>query len=447
MRRLTRAEYLRACATAGVVAPAFLFRPYGSSSRYRAYQFQRIKKLIHHAYQRTVFYRRRYDEAGVSPRDFRDLSDLPRFPTTTKEELVAAIRAGEMGGGSQRRRGIESVSSGSSGRVITVTHDVSDIHAYAAGRYRILDMTGRFRPWDRTLYIYTSEFPARSFFGLYPSWFVSTLNDLADTIRRIQEIRPSMLCVYPSRLVEIAARLDAADARALELKLISVNSETSSKTQRAALANHFGCPVLDEYSTEELGWTAAECAFGETHVWEDMAHLEILERDRDRPVTAGEQGEIVGTNLHNFATPFIRYRQGDLGSLHKSSCRCGRTFRALRDLVGRSNDAFHFDSGTVSPAYLLDSVYALLLNQRFPIADFCLLQESRNGVAFQYSVPERETAAPDLGSRIEQGLAALLPSGVAVRAELTAQMHKTASGKRNPIVSLVADRAREAIRV
>lgn len=445
MRRLTRAEYLRACATAGIVAPAFFFRPYGSLSRYRAYQLRRLKKLIHHAYHHTAFYKRLYDDAGVSPRDLRELRDLRRFPTTAKGELVAAIRSGSMG--SQRRRGIESVSSGSSGRVITVTHDVSDIHAYAAGRFRILDMTGRFRPWDRTLYIYTSEFPARSFFGMYRSWFVPTLNDLADTICRIQKIRPSMLCVYPSRLVQIAARLDAADARALRLKLISVNSETSSKTQRAALANHFGCPVLDEYSTEELGWTAAECAFGETHVWEDMAYLEILERDRDRPVNTGEQGEIVGTNLHNFATPFIRYRQGDLGSLHQSSCRCGRTFRVLRDLVGRSNDAFHFDSGTVSPAYLLDSVYALLLNQRFPIADFCLLQESRNGVAFQYSVPERETAAPDLGSRIEQSLAALLPSGVAVRAELTAQMHKTASGKRNPIVSLVADGAREATRV
>lgn len=445
MRRLTPAEYLRACATAAVVAPGFLTRPYGSAARYRAYQVRRIRRLIDHAYHTTAFYNRRYREAGVSPDDFRVLSDLERFPTTTKEELVEAIRDGEMGGRSRRRTGIESVSSGSSGRVITVTHDVPDIHAYAAGRFRILNMTGRLRPWDRTLYIYTSEFPARSFFGMYPSWFVPTLHDLRDTIRRIRQVRPGVLCVYPSRLLEIAARLDASEARALGLKLISVNSETSSRDQRSALAGHFGCPVLDEYSTEELGWTAAECAFGESHVWEDMAFLEILDPERDRLVQNGAQGEIVGTNLHNFATPFIRYRQGDLASLHESTCRCGRTFRAIRDLVGRCNDAFHFDHGTVSPAYLLDSVYSLLLNERYPIADFCLIQESRNGVLFQYSVPRRQAAPPDLGPSIERSLSVLLPAGVTVRAVHTAYMYKTASGKRNPIVSLVRNGAREAV--
>lgn len=92
MRRLTRGEYLRACVAAAVVAPGFLVRPYGSAARYRAYQVRRIKRLIHHAYNATTFYHRRYREAGVSPDDFQDLGDLERFPTTTKEELVEALR-------------------------------------------------------------------------------------------------------------------------------------------------------------------------------------------------------------------------------------------------------------------------------------------------------------------------------------------------------------------
>ena len=442
MRRLTRGEYLSACLTAAAVAPGFLARPYLSVHNYRRYQERRIRRLLFHAYDRTEFYRRLYDRAGVSPADFRALEDLRHFPTTTKEQLVAAIEAGELG---PRRDGIESVSSGSSGRVIRVTHHVPDIHAYAAGRFRILNINGRLRPWDRTVYIYTSEFPARSFFGLYPSSFIPTLNDLDDTIRRLQSLRPRVLCVYPSRLIEIAARLDRGAARALGIALISVNSETSSREQRATLADHFGCPVLDEYSTEELGWTAAECAHGQLHVWEDMARLEILRLDTDEAPEHGEAGEIVGTNLHNFATPFIRYRQGDLGELNDVACPCGRNFRVLRNLVGRCNDAFHFESESVSPAYLLDAVYSLLLEERFPIADFCLIQTAGDAVRFEYT--PRGVSAPELDVAIADSLATLLPSGIHVEAVPRTALFKTATGKRNPIVSLVRGSSREPAHV
>ncbi len=434
MRRFTVVEYVRACAAAAVVAPVILARPYVSRERWRRYQENRIAKLLRHAWEHTAFYRRKYDSAGVSPADFRRLEDLERFPTVTKGELVTAMHAGELG---LSRNGIDSVSSGSTGQVITVTHRISDTHAYAAGRYRILNMTGRLRPWSRTLNIYTSAFPANSFFGLYRSWFVRTTHDLDDTIARLRDVRPHVLCVYPSRLMELAARLDRRDARALGVHVISVNSEWSSRAQRDGMADHFGCPVLDEYSTEELGWTAAECAAGAMHVWEDMAYLETLRPDADAAVATGEPGELVGTNLHNFATPFIRYRQADSASLHDSRCACGRTFRTLRNLIGRCNDAFHFSAASASSAYLLDCVYSLLLDDRLPIGDFCLMQDDRDSVRFQYSLARPHTPRPSFDARIATRLTALLPAGVAVRVEETAHMHKTASGKRNPIVSLV----------
>ena len=434
MRRFTPVEYLRACAGAAVVAPAILARPYLGAGRYREYQRARVARLLRHAWDNTAFYRRKYEAAGVSPADFRNLEDLARFPTVTKAELVEAIASGALGA---HRGGIESVSSGSTGRVITVTHRVADTPAYAAGRFRILNMTGRLKPWSRTFYIYTSAFPASSYFGLYRSWIVPTIHDLEDTIARLGAVRPAVLCVYPSRLFEIAARLGRREARALGIELISVNSEMSSPVQRAAMADHFGCPVLDEYSTEELGWTAAECGHGTLHVWEDMARLEILDPGSDEPAADDAVGEIVGTNLHNFATPFIRYRQGDSASLHERTCACGRSFRAMDHLVGRSNDAFRFASRAVSPAFLLDSVYSLLLDDRYPIADFCLIQDSRESVRFQYAVSPTHRASLELSRRIESSLAALLPAGVAVRAEPTTRMLKTTTGKRNPIVSLV----------
>jgi phenylacetate-CoA ligase len=44
-------------------------------------------------------------------------------------------------------------------------------------------------------------------------------------------------------------------------------------------------------------------------VFEDVAYVEILDPDSEKPMPPGERGGIVGTYLHNLAMPFIRYRQ------------------------------------------------------------------------------------------------------------------------------------------
>ena len=52
-----------------------------------ALQLDRLKWTLRHAYENVGFYRRRFDEVGVHPDDLRDLSDLARFPFTTKQDL------------------------------------------------------------------------------------------------------------------------------------------------------------------------------------------------------------------------------------------------------------------------------------------------------------------------------------------------------------------------
>ncbi|MCE9598788.1 MAG: hypothetical protein K8S54_12545 [Spirochaetia bacterium] len=433
MRRFSTGEYLGAALRAAFVAPAYLLRPYRSRAHIERFQFNRIRKLLFHAYTHSEFYRTKYRAAGIHPRDFQSLGDLIHFPTVSKDEMIQAISANALHSNSKFGQGsIESVSSGSSGKVIRVSHNVNETHAYAVGRYRILNMRRNLSPFDKTLYVYTSEFPARSFFGFYRSYFISTLNDITDTIQKIMHIRPAVLCIYPSHLFEIARHIPLTQARGLKLKLISLNSEMSSAAQRAALAEFFGCPVLDEYSTEELGWVAAECSHGTYHVWEDMAYLEILDDSDERRIT----GEIVGTNLHNFATPFIRYRQGDLGTLGTGSCACGRSTIQLTGLLGRRNDSFVLNGQTLTPAYLLDTVYNLLLVDRFPIADFCLIQDAQDSVRMQLVL--QVARADDIASEVKRSLQNLLPSGTRVQVEITNTLLKTLTGKRNPIISLLS---------
>src|SRR4029079_19285362 len=98
---------------------------------------------------------------------------------------------------------------------------------------------------------------------------------------------------------------------------------------RADLGALFQCGVYDEYSTEELTRVAAQCTHGTYHLFEDVAYVETLDPDTGAPTAEVTRGEVVGTYLHNYAMPFIRYRQGDLATIASRSCACGWRFRAL----------------------------------------------------------------------------------------------------------------------
>ncbi|MCB1303307.1 MAG: phenylacetate--CoA ligase family protein [Leptospiraceae bacterium] len=433
MRKFSTSEYLRAATAALIQAPGYLIRPRLSEGSIVRFQEGRIKKLLRHAFHHCEFYRQKYRDHGVQPEDFRSLADLELFPTVSKEELISAMECGALGLPDQAT--IESVSSGSSGRVIRVHHGVRNTSAYAVGRYRILNMTGELMPWSKTLYVYTSEFPARSLFGLFPSRFVSTLNDLHDTLKTIRSYRPHILCIYPSRLIELMSIISAQEGPRLGIRFISLNSETSYIEQRRTMAEFFQCSVLDEYSTEELGWVASECEHGSYHLWEDMCYVEVVEPDADRSAGTGQLGEIVGTNLHNFTTPFIRYRQADLGAIDSQPCHCKRRFRKLQSLVGRKNDAFKFADQILSPSFLLDSVYELLLDGKFPIVDFCMIQEDLSTVRFQYVA--HGDVRNNLESRLEESLRRRFPREISILIERPNTLEKTATGKRNPIISKI----------
>src|SRR5690606_41978378 len=52
-----------------------------------ALQLARLKWSLRHAYENVPHYRKSFDAAGVHPDDLKDLSDLARFPFTTKADL------------------------------------------------------------------------------------------------------------------------------------------------------------------------------------------------------------------------------------------------------------------------------------------------------------------------------------------------------------------------
>jgi len=107
----------------------------------------------------------------------------------------------------------------------------------------------------------------------------------------------------------------------------------------------WGVPVVDAYSSSELGYIALQCPrHPHYHVQAENLLVEILD-DRGQPAFPGEAGRVVATTLHNFATPLIRYWSGDY-AMAGAACPCGRGLPVLERVMGRVRNMLRLPDGT-----------------------------------------------------------------------------------------------------
>lgn len=443
LRRLTAREYLVNVAAAALLGPAYRRREWRSPEATRTWQLARIRRLVERAYDQVPLYREKYDAAGLRPGDVRTWDDVARLPTVTKAEIADGYPGRVVARDTPLERCLLSTSSGTSGQIMTIAHRADRNWAYALATQRLLRWAtgGRYPAWYRQAYIYTSPYPMPHFPLLYPLRFIPTATDLAPMLEALRAFRPHILTCYPSVLRDLLAA-DPGLMRGLRLHGVSVSSEVSTQEERDAWSALLGCPVRDEYSSEELTRMAAQCPAARYHVMEDIAYLEILEPDSDRP--AGGIGEVVGTELHNTTMPFIRYRQGDLARMGAGPCPCGRPSRLLVELAGRANDGFRLaDGGWLSPGFLLDACYRALMAEPDVAAAYRLLQVAHDRADLEV-VPGRAwgESAPD---RLAAVLAAELGGRLAVVVRPVDSLERGPAGKRATIVRLsdhpVADQA------
>lgn len=402
--------------------------PHYSRDEMLAWQFERIQKLVTHAWTHIPFYKNHYNAVDFHPNDLSSWDAFHQLPLVTKDDVIAHYPDQMLRAGYDLDTLIVSRSSGSSGKVLDICYDSEALTIYSLAGLRLYQMGFNYRPWHHQVYVYTSPFPMDSVFGLYPMHHVSTLEDISNIAETIERIRPQLLVCYPSHLKQIEPALSQrAKSR---LKSVSVNSEMSTQAERDYLSAQLGCPVLDEYSSEELTRIAAQCKCGTYHIFEDINYMETAPQSVDH---MDELGIIIGTNLHNYAMPMIRYVQNDLGSIVDRPCQCGSKYRQLVNLQGRKNDSFLMPSGQeISSGFLLDATYEILLTWREAVGDFCLIQEAPTQITLQ--------VIPDSGwnQSIEQAIIKRFQDYF--EPEVTFQIkevltcEKTKTGKRNPII-------------
>jgi phenylacetate-CoA ligase len=417
-----------------------------SRDELQALQLKRLTWALQHAFDHVPHYRNKFEKAGVHPSDLRELSDLARFPFTTKADLRDNYPYG-MFAVPMRQVVRVHASSGTTGRPTVVGYTQKDITVWAGLMARSLRAAG-VGPEDIILNSYG--------YGLFTGGLGAHYGGEAlgatvipmsggQTEKQVQLIReflPSVLLSTPSYALTLADELarQGVEPGGTRLRVGLFGAEPWTEGMRKEIERRLGIDALDIYGlSEAMGpGVGSECIESKdgSHLWEDHFYPEIIDPDTGAVLPEGAHGELVFTSLTREAMPIIRYRTRDLTRLLPGSAR---TMRRMERISGRSDDMLIVRGVNLFPTQIEE----ILLRNPNVCAQY-QLQLSREGHLDRLEVyvevkPElSDRLSPTERDAIGQELAGHIKSLIGVSAELhvveTDRIERTLVGKAKRVI-------------
>lgn len=310
-------------------------------------QLERLQKTVRHC-MNSPFYKKRFEENGLTPEDIQSLDDLRKIPFTTKQDLRDTYPFGIASVSLDKAVRLHS-SSGTTGNPTVIIHTQKDLDEWANAVARCLHMVG-LRPSD--------VFQNSSGYGMFTGGLgfqygaerlgMMTVPAAAGNTKRqlkfITDFGTTALHAIPSyvtRIYEVMQEMGLDPKRDTKLRTLIIGAEPHSEEQRRRIEEMMGVKAYNSFGMSEMcgPGVAFECQEQNgLHIWEDYYIVEIIDPDTLQPVPEGEVGELVLTTINREGMPLLRYRTRDLTRVLPGECPCGRHHKRLDRMKGRSDD-------------------------------------------------------------------------------------------------------------
>ena len=325
-----------------------------------ALQLRRLRDLCNRVYANVPFYRKRFDEIGITPADIKTLADLRLLPFTEKQDMRNHYPYGLF---AVPRENIVRLhaSSGTTGKAVVVGYTARDLENWAELAARSLSAAGV----NRTDIVHVAYG-----YGLFTGGFglnggsqklgcLTLPMSSGNTDRQLQfmeDLGSTILCCTPSYAAYLAESIHERGLQdKIHLKAGIFGAEAWSEQMRQDIQKSLGIKAYDIYGLTELSGpgVAYECsAQTGMHINEDHFIAEIIDPDTGEVLPEGTQGELVFTSITKQAFPLLRYRTRDICILRREACPCGRTHIKMCKPMGRSDDMLIVKGVNVFPSQI-----------------------------------------------------------------------------------------------
>lgn len=313
-----------------------------------ALQYRQLQVLVRFHAQHAPAFAERLAAAGLTPTDIATPDGLRRLPELTRPMVQSGrhVAAEEPLPRMHRPTGLVNTS-GSTGEPVRVVRT-------ALNRLHWLGLSIRFHLWAEPEL--TARFVAiranLSKHGPMPDWsapmnllwrtgpmlLIDIETDIDRQLDLLTEFAPDTVLIYPSNLAALAERMLVRGIGLPSVKRWRSMGETLTSDTRERVAAAQDAPIVDCYSSEELGYIALQCpdVADHYHLCAETQLVELVD-DAGNPVPPGEVGRVLVTDLHNLAAPMIRYAVGD-HAVAGGPCPCGRGLPTLTRIMGRTRN-------------------------------------------------------------------------------------------------------------
>ncbi|GCE45632.1 phenylacetate-CoA ligase [Thermosporothrix hazakensis] len=400
---------------------ALLQQDFLSPDERRDLQFKRLKATLKRVYEHVPFYRTRLEERQITPDTLTSLDELSTLPFTTRDDLLDHYPFGLLSVPREELLRIQA-SSGTKGRAKIIGYTRHDLSLWSEVSARSLLCMG-IQPGDLLVNAYT--------YGLFTGGLgihsgaellgVTVVPTSTGNTRRqvtlLHDLQATALGCTPSYALVIGETMAAMGIEATSLRYGIFGAEPWTEAIRQQIESRLGLSGFDLYGLSEIigPGVAVECPASRDearrsgtrflHVFEDHFYPEIISANGDA-LPPGQEGELVLTTLTREGMPLLRYRTGDICSLHTVPCACGRTLMRISQIKGRTDDMLILRGINVYPTEIervlmslpeLSPYYYIVIER----------QQSLDSVTVEVELADPD-ASPDAHQQLQETIGTLL---------------------------------------
>jgi len=395
-------------------------------------QGNKLRLLVNHAYENVLYYRQLFDSNRIRLRDIKGIKDLEKIPVTDKTVMRAVRKADIMAKNINPKECVEVFTSGSTGMPTHIFFTRKDYEFLDLVYLRSFLQNGLKFKHKRAFILDPHSFETKKCWyhrlGIATYANISCFWEPEKQVQVLKGEKPDFIHGYPSSLRQVAEFISDSKIDEIKPHIISTAAELLHPKDRQFITSVLGAPVYDRYAARECGNIAWECnEHNGYHINIDSLVVEFLKDGR--PVDPGEKGDVVITNLHSYAMPFIRYKIGDIGVLSDKMCPCGIELPLMDVIEGRDEDFILLKDGKkISPMMVTGT-----LDHIPGIKQFRVVQEGINSVLVV--ITKGKDFQSHTVTQVEKDLKGLFGWDMDVRCQVVDGISRESSGKVRTVIS------------